>query len=122
MVKYKLLKNNNLAYVQSYEKADPSKNHAVFTCLVSDLPLVKNIFCKSFGKVSTYKYTLRFNKGWLTIKYTWNKALYKKVRIDNLHNLIKVLSNAMGKKESPVKSWLKKWVFWKGGCHGVKNA
>lgn len=122
MLKYKFIEENQLIHVWNYETSDPAKSHAVFVCAASDLPLVKNIFCKGFGKVSTYKYTLRFNKGWLTIRYTWNKALYKKVRIDNLRNLIKVLSNAMGKKESPVKSWLKKWVFWKGGCHGVKNA
>lgn len=114
MVKYELIKKENLAYVRNYETSDPSKSHAVFVCAAFDLPQLENIFRKGFGKVSTYKYTLRFNKGWLTIRYTWNKAFYKKVRIDNLRNLIRVLSKATSKKESPVKRWLKKWVLSEG--------
>ena len=122
MIIYQLIKQKQLAYVRSCETTvNPSKSYALLTCEIADLPALRKIL-RCGGKINTYKYTLKFDKGWLTIKYTWNKALYKKVRIDNLHNLIKVLSNAMGKKESPVKSWLKKWVFWKGGCHGVKNA
>ena len=122
MKTYVLLENDKLAYVRSCETTvNSSKSRALLTCEIADLPRLRKIL-RCGGKINTYKYTLKFDKGWLTIKYTWNKALYKKVWIDNLRNLIKVLSNAMGKKESPVKSWLKKWVFWKGGCHGVKIA
>ena len=108
-MQYFVVKDGYLAHVRSYETSNPSKSHAVFTCAISDLPRVKNML-SSGGAINTDKYTLKFNKGWLTIKYTWNKALYKKVMLVNLKDLINVLSSAMGKKESPIKSWLKRWM------------
>ena len=119
-MKYLVVKEGQFAYVRSYESGNPVKSKAEFTFALKDLPQIKAILSKG-GKTDSYKYNFSFDGTILSIHYIWNGQIFKKIQISNLGNLISVLSNAMGKKESPVKRWLKKWVL-KGGCHGVKNA
>ena len=109
MRKYQLVEKENLAYVRRYETSSPSRSHPILTCRFADLPCVKNMLFYG-GTVATYKYTLTFDKGWLTIKYTWNKALYKKIWLSNVDNLISVITDAINKRQHPLKSWLKSWI------------
>ena len=113
MLIYQLIKQKQLVHIRSYESGNPVKSKAEFTFALKDLPKIKEILCKG-GKIDSYKYNFSFDGTVLSIHYIWNKQIFKKIRIANLDNLISLLSNAMGKKESPVKRWLKKWVLSKG--------
>lgn len=110
---YKLQKEDQLVYVRTYEEANPDKDRAAFTFSAKDIEKIKEILCQR-GKVNSYKYNFSFDGTILSIHYIWNGQIFKKIQISNLSNLISVLSSAMGKKESPVKRWLKKWVLSKG--------
>lgn len=113
MLIYQLIKQKQLVHIRSYESGNPVKSKAEFTFALKDLPQIKAILSKG-GKTNSYKYNFSFDGTILSIHYIWNGQIFKKIQISNLGNLISVLSSAMGKKESPVKRWLKKWLLSKG--------
>ena len=107
---YQIVKKEQLIYVRSSREDNPIKSKAEFVFAAEDLSQIQEILCKG-GTTNSYKYNFSFNGRVLSIHYLSNRQIFKKIQITDLDNLIGVISKATGRKKSPIKGWLKKWLY-----------